>query len=123
MTHLDVASVVELVLVHLVVFHTGTDEPDLAGERFDEETAPGVDGDLGVVGLVLDVVVSYPEPAVLHVQARRGRGDVHAHEGTNAISVDGGRIVGGGVGGLCALGQLQLRSGKTANADVDVPHA
>lgn len=79
----DVLRPNKLVVVKVVVLNSGTDEPEVSDGRFDDydplviyenqkgqiiltETPAGVDGNL-CVGGVFNIVVSCPQPCVLHV--------------------------------------------------------
>ncbi|CAG9998128.1 unnamed protein product [Clonostachys byssicola] len=113
-THEDVLGALEVVVVEDIVLRGGSPQPDGLG-RLDEQTTAVVDVDLVEVGAV-KLVVGNPEPVVLHVDAT-SLSDVHEHKGTNALRV--GR--GGLLGSLAALVGLQVGTGGTTNAEVDVP--
>ncbi|CAH0048977.1 unnamed protein product [Clonostachys solani] len=113
-THVDVLGALEVVVVEDIVLRGSSPQPDRLG-RLDEKTAAVVDVDLVEVAAV-KLVVGNPEPVVLHVDAT-SLGDVHEHEGTNALRV--GR---GGLGGsLAALVGLQVGTSRTTDTEVDVP--
>ncbi|CAG9937310.1 unnamed protein product [Clonostachys rosea f. rosea IK726] len=113
-THVDVLGALEVVVVKDIVLGGGSPQPDRLG-GLDEQTTAVVDVDLVEVAAV-KLVVGNPEPVVLHVDAT-SLGDVHEHEGTNALGV--GR--GGLLGSLAALVGLQVGTGGTTDAEVDVP--
>lgn len=77
----NILSTVEVVVVELVVFGSGAPEPSTLG-ALQQKTTAVVDVDLVVIREV-KLVISDPEPSVLHVDASR-RGDVQKHESAKA---------------------------------------
>jgi hypothetical protein len=110
----DVLGALEVVLRHLGVLGGGAVEPD-GTLRLDDHAAAVVDVDLTVI-LLVELVVSSPEPDVLEVAVGL-LGDVELHEGTDALRVGGV----GGVGVLCAVGRLELGALVTTDTEVDIP--
>lgn len=115
--HVDVAGVVELVIVQLRVLRGGSVHPDRAG-GLDQHATAVVDVNLLGVGTELEIVVGNPEPGVLEVEVGGRVGDVHHEEAALASSVGGV----GGVGVLGALRELQLGTSGATDAVVNIPH-
>lgn len=115
-SHVDVLSVGDLVVVQLAVLRSGTVHPDRT-LVLQQDTTAVEDADLVVAGAV-KVVVTDPVPAVLVVQSSI-LGDVHQHEGTEALRI--GRN--GRLGVLGALVILKLSASGATNTEVNVPHA
>ncbi|CAI6089739.1 unnamed protein product [Clonostachys chloroleuca] len=113
-THVDVLGALEVVVVEDIVLRGGSPQPDGLG-RLDEQTTAVVDVDLVEVGTV-KLVVGNPEPGVLHVHAS-SLGNMHEHEGTNALRVGRGSLL----GSLAALVGLQVGTSGATDAEVDVP--
>ena len=112
LTGVDVLGVDELVLVERVMFNGSADHPDGTGTALIEETAAVEDGDLSLTG-IFNIVVGSPQPVVLHVETAGASGDVHGHEGADAVVVD--------AAASGALTDLEIRARETTDTGVDVP--
>ena len=120
-THVDIVSLVELVVIKYVVLASTGHDPYLASLALDQQTTAYKDSYFGLCRR-FNIMIRDPKPAVFLVEAGCPRGDVHGHETRYALFLDVG-LISNHIRSDGALFNLKLGTGKPADADVDFPHA